>query len=384
MGNSNKFQREIDMLVEYIKKNMKHKNDWVVVKYRDVPKITGISSYYVRKIFELLKDHPNIVFEVDRDAKTYRKPLKFRYTNEEEKIKSVVTEKSFYYLNQDEIDYVKDKLDINSYEKLFKMINMINFIASTGAKEKFVPLKIEEIADILVESKKVIQENVERLIKNDILIDKNGYFRLVLDANSLQELQNEIKKDSAKVHPLYKDREEFIQRLLEKQGIELNTSHHESDASDDLLNSKSLLENMNDFLKAVSEIHLDFQGYLKSEIERIIESNKKEEELNEGYETLQKLMEENNRLTEENEELKKENRLLLASLEKNQAFRDKFIINAEQRLEILLAEIIGIVNNYSKLPGWQKDEVANAKLQKSILDSVTSAVDDMLNIEVND
>ena len=43
------FKEKVEMLVEYILKNMKDKDDWAQIKYRNVPNITGVSSSICKK-----------------------------------------------------------------------------------------------------------------------------------------------------------------------------------------------------------------------------------------------------------------------------------------------------------------------------------------------
>ncbi|MED1125208.1 hypothetical protein [Bacillus atrophaeus] len=382
MAKDNMFKEEVEKLVRYIQDNMKDKDDWVVVKYRDVPKITGISTYYVRKMFELLKDHPNIVFEIDKEAKTNKKPLKFRYTSEQEKIESVVTEKSFYYLSQDEIDYIQNELNTQCYQKLFKVLNLCNYIASLGAKEKPVLLDPKDIADIMVESTDYIESTIEELRNHNLIIDIEGYSRLILNKDSLHSVEETAQQINSprrhnNVHHINK--EQLINKFLNNQDVPKGNSEFD----DDLKESNTLLSNMRNFRDTFAKMQDEFKSYLDEELEKVAQSEKKDQEMSEGFETLQKLIDENKELKEKYDSLKAENYKLVESLNKSQKYRDRFIENAEQRLEILLAEVIGIVSSYGQIPTWQKDNAANAKLQKNILNAVTAAVDDMLNLNAD-
>jgi hypothetical protein len=371
-----KFKKEIESLVRYVKNQMKDEDDWVVIKYRDVPKIANISSYYVRKLFELLKGHKNIVFRIDEEAKTHKKPLLFRYVSEEEKVESTLSENHFYYLTEEEVAYIKEKTGIREYQYLYRVLNVSNYLASVGAKESLIPIDIKAISDTLVVSKKEVESTISTLKESQMLIDIDGAGRLVLNAEDLQNVSSTIPQSAQKLDDnLHLDTHKLIDKLLEKQGM----SESVADGQDDeLRESNSLIENMRNFRNTISAMQDDFKTFLDKEIEKVSESEKKDKKMDEGFETLQKLMEDNKRLSEENKDLTRENERIVRSLQAAQKFRDQFIENAEQRLEILLAETIGIVSNYAQIPGWQKDQAANAKLQKNILNAVTSAVDDML------
>ncbi|PTY93003.1 hypothetical protein [Heyndrickxia sporothermodurans] len=374
--NESKFSKEIESLVRYVKDHMKSEDDWVVIKYRDVPKITGISSYYVRKLFELLKDHKNIVFEIDKQAKTHKKPLKFRFVDEETKLNTTLTEKNFYYLNQDEVDYIRARVGDKDIRSMSRILGMCNLLASMDAREKFIPLDIKLLTDTLVSSKKATEEVLDILRRKEILIDRDGMAKLILNSADLQSVKAELNQSApVSKNNLNLDTGKLLDKLLEKQSAQVQSVDEQED---DLKESNSLVENMRSFRNAISAMQDDFRAFIDKEIERVSESDKKDKELDQGFETLQRLMDENNRLIERNKHLESENERLVKSLEKAQKFRDQFIINAEQRLEVLLAEVIGVVSNYAQIPGWQKDQVANAKLQKNILSAVTSAVDDML------
>lgn len=330
----NTFDNELNRLVDYVKQNSKD-GDWVVIKYRDVPKIAEVSSYYVRKMFEMLKDHPNIVFEVKKDADTFKKPLMFKYVSEEEKNATRITEKNFQYLEQEEIDFVLEKMGISEYQtEGYYVLNLINLIASMGAKEKYTEVDISKLSDILVENHLKIAGIVDELTKNHILVDRNGKVRLLLNSEAVsKEIDNPFLDNSEP--------------------------------------PANLLENMQGFLKAMESMQAEFQGFLQSQINVIKDDIKKDEELDKGHQVLQDLIAENQKLQQDNDALQKE-------LTSTRKFRDHFIEQAEGRMEILLAEIIGIVSAYANLPAWQKDEKVNAKLQKNILSAVTAAVEGLL------
>lgn len=373
----NKFSKEVQALVNYVKDNMKNENDWVVIRYRDVPEITGASSYYVRKLFELLKAHPNIIFEVDKDAKTNKKPLKFRYTSKSEKINRTITGKQFHYLSDEDVNYIKNTVKIDDYELLFDLVNVCNYFVSIKANEEPVMLDKKVIANIFLFKKEELEKIVNILFESEILVDVGRGVRLLLNQKDLQSVKSSLNQSHTLSDVKHLDVARLVDKILEKQGLDLDTKEDQAEEIE-LDESKSLIENMKYFHKTITSIQQDFQSFLDDQINRLSEAEKNQEEMEQGYETLQKLMGENSRLKDENEKLTHENNRLLRSLEASQKFREEFIAFSQQRFEILLADIIGVVTNFSRLPGWKKDQAASAKLQRNILDAVTATIDDML------
>lgn len=371
------FTREIELLVEYIKDEKTKGNDWTIIKYRDVPELTGLSSYYVKKVFELLKEHPHIVFEIDKDSKTFKKPLKFKYVeNQKEKIEKVITEKSFYYLDQNEIDNVQKTMELDNYEELYRYLNLINYLSHTGAKEKFVKFSLKEASDLLVYTRKEIDEMIEALKKKNILVDRDGMVSIIFDVARIKDQEtNPIEPTNNAKKSITND---GILALLSETSPKEGP---EASIDEDLFPEASLVENMKNFRNSISEMQEGFSLFLNSELKKLTNDEETKQQVDEGYETLQKLVKENGDLTSQLEDLQEEKQLLEKSLKSAQNFKDKFLQNSEQRLEILLAETINTISRYANIPAWEKNQGTNARLQKDILSSVTSAVEDIINFK---
>lgn len=360
------FDQEVERMIEYIKDSTSKRNPWVIIKVRDVPEITGASSFYTKKIFEQLKNHPEVVFEVYEEAKTTKKPIRFRIAkNPDEKIEAVITEKSFYYLNEEDVQIVKDAFKDSGYEELFTVLSVINYISHIGGKREHIEVSPENIAEMLVEDVEKM-ENVLEMITNRIgSIDIEGKVKLLLSSEEidLDEDDNSPRTEEPSQISL-KDR---INSLFNTEEVE-NSNEKEED----------LVLNLENFRESVSTMNKQFEDFLQGQIIAITEHKRKSQEIEDSYKAMNELVKENSKLKKEIDDIKNKNAELNKKLNLSMGSRDKFIENAEGRFEILLAEIMNMTTDYVNTPNWQKDNARNAKLQKGILGAVTSAIDDLL------
>lgn len=375
-------EKAVDKLISHIKENAdSSKNDgWVTIKYRDVPKITGESSYYTRKIFEALKMHPNIIYEIDTDARTYRKPLKFKYVDEKEKLNPdwFLKKKIFYGLTKEEVEYVKNQTGLDDFEKLYSVLSFINYLALSGGKEDYVEYDEKKVSDELLIPVKIVKEIYNLLKDRLIIIDKGKFVRVILNKQEYEmHLKNEEKGTSSPLIAAEKIDDKRILEIIHK--VQEEVKHDIIEDESVISDEHTLVENLRQFRDSIIESQRDFETFLNKQINKILELNKKDEELKKGYETLEKVLQENQKLKEENVRYIAEINDLKRALERARNFKEKFIENAQSRLEVLLAEIIGITNSYTQIPHWKKDQKLNAKFQKNILDAVTSSIDEILH-----
>jgi len=84
-------------------------------------------------------------------------------------------------LTQKEINYIQSAVvEISQYNHLQRLVQIVNVIASEGAKNNFVALVPEGIADFLLLSNQSVVDAFRLLMKYQLLINTGHYYKLAL------------------------------------------------------------------------------------------------------------------------------------------------------------------------------------------------------------
>lgn len=389
MRHEKDFTEKVKILVDFIKDPRNQDEDgWVLLKYNMVNELTDISPYYTKKVIALLKDHPNIAFELSKDYKLNNKPMVFKYVEPEEKINMVLTEDSFLYLTQENIDFIKDRVEYKDYHELLSILNYANFLVSMKADKDFVKIYPRELSNALVEPTDVINDYENRFKQSGLLIDKNGMTRVILD--SADESTPLLVKNHEKNADIPTEKDIFVttnndsDESISSKGLVVE--HDESLLQSDLeLDPKeSISYHLTSFFNSVSDMNQSFENFIAAQVDKAIKAEQENDKLEKDREVLDKLLEENQSLRTKISNLEQQNNKIKNQLKHLDDFQEGFIMNIQNELDYMLAQISSQAKNFAELKRWELKPNSAKNFEIQITSIVKNSVNDMINFKLEE
>jgi hypothetical protein len=412
-------QEETDMIINYIRENTQEKHKWVLIGNRDFPKLFNISQLYAAKLLEIVKEDPHVLYEVDETFPSRFKPYRFHWVhNEQDKIDHGLTAKQFYWLNDEEIDYIKAKTKLSTYEKMSKILKLCNLLVGDGGKEWWISPDFKELADLTVSTLRETEQRIELLLNNHLLIkaELHNLYRLALNPTQILEIKQEAKQKKVPLKPkqtrkkrkspgdekslrsiahenILKNFENF-NRNLENNGEftqigewDINPITYQDHnpaskiASPTIVKTKSVLEGA----KLMEQVMMSSLGQLQEQIEQLTEIRECEEGTQRSYEAFMKLSSEHESTKEKLSKCELKLRQFENEVRLLCEYNEAFVSYAQVRMDVLLGTISGIVDEYVKRPKYeQNDEIINSRLKKSIWVAVEDASEKITNYKPED
>lgn len=356
-------QNYVDFLFHHVQENTSVDNPWITIKTRDVPEITGCSNHYVRRVLDGLKNHPRVIGELDMDASPIRKPFRFKVVSEEEKMEYLFDENSFKYLSGEEIKYVTEQIGEVSLGEKGLLLHFINFLVGMGADKEPISMDAIELSKILAEPPTAIRDRAMQLKKADILVGSldKGKYMIALSVRQLNRAKVVVLRNYDEVSQLLssEDPKERLEGLLV--------------SSDPLKSEKSIHE-------LVTQMKV-FQDFFQTKLDEVISYKQEVKHTEESYEASQRILEENTQIVRYNDELRQENDQLRMALEKRCQANDVFIRQAQQTMELMSAEIMGLVKDFSLVPSWNQNEKTGLALQAKVAAVMTNAIQELVGLK---
>jgi DNA-binding MarR family transcriptional regulator len=359
--------RETKLLFNYIQEKSTEENPWVILKHRDIPTIARTSSFYSRRLLELLKLHPNLISEVDFSYNTHMKPYKFRVVDEEEKLKKGLSENQFPYLDRDNIERVMDVCNLADYYEAHKMLSVINYMAGAGANKQFVKFDLKEIGGVLGIEESTVVSMVDKFLQAGCLVKAKqcDAYRLTFSDEELVEtaLQAESQKPPVKVPGKKKKGASAPAALLPEAGFAKNELQEYS---------------VGGLIVALKEFAHYFDEGVTSVVNQHIAADAN---LSESHIAMTKLLDELSQLRQSIENLEHDNRRLSGALEKKQSYYSEFQQRAQGRVEVLYAEILQLLAEFGKIPKWKNDEENSGAFQRRVVTVLNDAISEILSVK---
>lgn len=422
---------ETDMIISYIRENTKDTKNWVSIGSRDVPKLFNVSQIYTVKLLEAVKEHPHILYEVDEHFASRFKPYHFRWVNDEqEKIDHGLTAKQFFWLNEKEVQFIKDTSSLDTYAKISKILKLCNLLAGDGAKKWWTPIKVSDLADLTVTTVEDTEQRLDFLISKQILVKArayNNFYHLALDPDTLSKVLEESVQKTVRIKPKLERKKrknvetESILAKTEDYQIKFKESGENTNKSldrDDSPIVQSTLEKPTDsqncliesFQKQPINMHglqtnsvitnaqtikhsiSDTLVLLQKHVEELQQLQVDEEATRRSYEAFMKLGTEYDNMRSEYEQTKENLRNHKIKIQQYEhevkllcEYNEAVLINAQGRMDILLGVISGLLDEYVMRPKFEKSEaLINARLKKSIWKAVEDASDEIINFKPED
>jgi hypothetical protein len=408
-------QEETNIIREYVRKKTQGKKEWVLIGNRDIPKLFNISQLYATKLLEVIKEDAHVLYEVDESFPTRFKPYRFKWAdNEQEKIDHGLTAKQFYWLNDEEVEYIKTKTKFNTYEKMSKMIKLCNLLVGDGGKDWWIPLNLQDLADLTVSTTRDTERRIELLLQKQLIIraEHQDLYRLVLDPNNLLEIKQEAKNDHVMAKPkqtrkkrkssdnelsmglvftpkTFLEKKENFNRISENLG-ELSQERAEDhrpinrDVSP-TQEISSRIESVTKSAQAMERTIANSLGQLQEQIKQLSELREGEEKTQRSYESFMKLSSEHVSTKEKLSNCETRIRQLENEVRLLCEYNDAFVTNAQIRMDVMLGTISGIVDEYVKRPKYeQNDEIVSSRLKKAIWTAVEDASEKITNYKPED
>lgn len=426
---SRPFKDETEMVIAHIRKNTAGKNEWIPIAMRDLPKLFGISQIYFGKLMGRLKEHPNLLYEYDEHFASRHKPYQFRWTdNVNEKIRVGLTKKQFYWLSEEEIDYIKNTSATDQYAKLSKILQTCNLLAGEGGREWWVPINTKELSDVTVSTVKETERRIIFLMSKNLLIKAkhHNYYHLALDPDHLLNIIMESEQKTIRVKPKIERKkrkpelhvvdnfpiddvtltaseslvpEVFVEfrpkdldktpafdvKSIQEEQLEHKFANDAQSSSQQNTGVSSLLNNVLATKQSALSVVQDIQALFT----QISELQKQEEANKQSYEAFLKLGSEYDIVRTENEALKEKLHSYETKLSQFDReikllceYNEAFLGNAQARMDVLLGIISGYLDEYVLRPKYEKsDELINARLKKNIWAAVESTSSEITNFK---
>ena len=392
------FEEETRLLVEHIREKTQGIEDkWVTLGHRDIPKIAHCSTLYSRKMLELIKHNANVIYEIDENFPTRYKPYKYRYGSREEKLDFGLSARNFFSLHQEEIDYIRSKIKIQNYAKMFTILSLCNILASSEAREYFIKINIKELADLTISNNIDTEKSIEQLISKGLLVqakhetvyklalDPSTHISIIEEANQKivcvkqkkprkkrihidEDIASDQSPDSSRTNELFVEdcRAKMLDSLPANMISLLPSSIDNKNALsrvDQLIGTIANMSGMLDELKQSATI----------QVSDLVKLRDREEEINFSYDTFQKLLKENDAYREEQFSDKERIRKLENEQKKLAIWQEGFIMSSQAQLDMMLGEVSGAIDEFVKRPTYeQRDVLVAARLKKSVWGAVTN------------
>lgn len=399
---------EANIILNYIRKNTESKNEWVLIGSRDMPRLFNISQIYFTKLIEPIKEHAHIIYEVDESFASRFKPYRFRWVEDtQEKIDHGLTEKQFYWLDKQEVQYIKNTVAIDQFAKLSKLLKTCNLLAGDGAKDWWISIKISDLADLTVSTVKETERRLTLLISKNLLVKAkhSNYYRLALNPEHLSEIIYESKQDVVRIKPrqerkkrkpelhivkeisypgmVLENNSKIQPKVLDKLPQNDVESIHEEQAerifisremsSEQTLNNTGVGVIINN-AQSARQSAISAANNMQLLINQLSELQKQEDANRRSYEAFLKLDSEYNNVRSENDSLKEKLHTCETKVQQFEheikllcEYNEAFLVNAQSRMDVLLGVISGYLDEYVVRPKYEKtDELINARLKKNI------------------
>lgn len=369
-------EEKSNQLIELIRKETEGNDQWVTYKHRELPSLLNTSNFSVKKIIETVKLHPNIIFEEVERARSSRKPFQFKYVTVEEKRQRGLSAQNFYYLDQNEVDLVIERLGQQDYDVLYRLLSIVNILSRDGAKERFIKVNYKHLSDLFLISKDEVSERICQLINYRLLTTATGIadnmYMLLLSSEAIAQSRIMIDSQDKTFAPTNLTIEQMDN--IEDQGISIVSQN-------DI--PKELVDAFSNKVEATKESIKEFMAFCDSQAKFIADfyqtRQDEKEKLTQSYDSVHRLLEENAALKKQIQEVQHRSNILESSIDnisRRQDAREQFM---QETFDILIADIMHSIAEYTKIPPAKQSVAIRSRFERNIIDSVTKASDDVIN-----
>ena len=371
-------EEKSNQLIKLIRKETEENDKWVTYKHRELPQLLDTSNFSVKKIIETVKLHPNIIFEEVERARSSRKPFQFKYVTAEEKRQRGLSAQNFYYLDQNEVDLVIERLGLQSYDVLYRLLSIVYILSRDGAKERFIKVNYKHLSDLFLISKDEMSERIDQLVNYRLLTTATGIadnmYMLLLSSEAIAQSRMMVDSQDKTFAPTNLTIEQMDN--IEGQGISIVSQN-------DI--PKELVDAFSNKVEATKESIKEFMAFCDSQAKFIADfyqtRQEEKEKLIQSYDSVNRLLEENAALKKQIKEVEHKNSVLESSIEgvsKKQNAREEFM---QETFDVLIADIMHSIAEFTNTPPAKQSIAIRSRFERNVMDSVTKASDDIINFK---